>query len=79
LSLIDPSRITPRDLLIIGLVLVLAFWAWHEFVLIPGRLVDQLCERTSVLEADKASEEKTIALDEMNQICRERRPAIEGP
>jgi hypothetical protein len=79
LSLIDPSRITPRNLLIIGLVLVLAFWAWHEFVLTPGRLVDQLCERTNALETDKASEEKTTTLDEMSQICRERQPIVEGP
>ena len=79
MSLIDPSRITPRDLLLTGLVLVVAMWVWHEFVLIPGRLIDQLCERAGVLEPDKASEEGKAALDEMAQICRERRPIIEGP
>ena len=36
LSLIDPSRITPRDWLIIGIVLVVAFWAWHEFYVKPS-------------------------------------------
>jgi hypothetical protein len=79
LSLIDPSRTTPRDLLIVGLVLVAAIWIWHEFVLTPGRLNDQLCERVDVLEMDKMSEEARGALDEMSRICRERRPIIEGP
>jgi hypothetical protein len=51
---------------------------WHEFVLTPGRLIDHLCERASVLEADKASEGGKAA-DEMAHICHERRPIIEGP
>ena len=79
MSLIDPSRIIPRDLLIIGLVLIVAFWAWHEFVLVPARLIDQLCERTTVLEAATTNEEGKTALEEMSHICRERQPVIEGP
>ena len=55
-----------------------AIWVWHEFVVIPCRLIDQLCEHASVLETDNASEEGKAALDETAHICRERRPIIEG-
>jgi len=79
LSLIDPSRITPRDLLIIGLVLIVAFWAWHEFVVTPAKLIDQLCERTTALETTNTNEEGKSAIEEMSHICRERQPVIEGP
>jgi len=79
LSLINPSRITPRDWLIIGLILVAAFWLWHDLVLTPGRLIDQLCERLDAIKIDETSEEAKSALDEMTRICRERRPVIEGP
>jgi hypothetical protein len=77
LSLIDPSRITPRDWLFIGLVLVIGFWLWHEFVVKPARLVDQLCERAGVIEMDKTNEDARTALDEMTAICRERTPISE--
>jgi hypothetical protein len=79
MPLIDPSKATPRDWLVIGMLLVVVIWLWHDFALTPGRLVEQLCERADVLEMDKMSEEAKGALDEMTRICRERRPVIEGP
>jgi len=79
MALIDPSRTTPRDWLIVGIVVVVAMWLWHEFVLTPSRLIGQLCERADALEIDKTSEEARNTLDEMIQICRERQPIVEGP
>ena len=56
------------------MVLVVAFWLWHDFVVKPGRMIDQLCERADVLEMDKTNEDVRTALDEMTRICRDRRP-----
>jgi hypothetical protein len=77
LSLIDPSRITPRDWLIIGIVLVVAFWAWHEFYVKPSRLLDEVCERADVIELDKTEQDARMALDEMKAICGDRKPIDE--
>ena len=63
--------------MIIGAVLVVGFWLWHEFVVRPARLVDQLCERASVIEMDKTSEDARTVPDEMTTICRERKPIEE--
>jgi hypothetical protein len=72
LSLIDPSRITPRDWLFIGLVLVIGFWLWHEFVFKLARLVDQLCEPAGVIEMDKTNEDARPADDPRNMRARVR-------
>ena len=77
MSLIDPSRITPRDWLIIGIVLIVAIWLWHEFIVKPGRLLDEVCERTDVIELEQAKEDAQMALDEMKAICRDRKPIDE--
>jgi hypothetical protein len=61
--LIHPSRITPLDWWIISVVLVVAFWLWHDFVVKPSRTIDQLCERADVLEMDKTNEDVRTALD----------------
>lgn len=77
LSLIDPSRITPRDWLFIGVTLIIGIWLWHEFVVKPARLLDEVCERADVLEMDKTNEQARTALDEMSAICRDRKPIDE--
>jgi hypothetical protein len=76
MSLIDPSKITPRGGLIVSVVLIIAFWLWHDYIVLPGRMIDQLCERAGDLEPDKNSKD---VLNEIAQICRDRRPIIEGP
>ena len=76
LSLIDPTKITPRDGLIVGVVLIILFWVWHDYIVVPDRIIDQLCERAGDLKPDTNSKD---VLDEIAQICRDRRPIIEGP
>jgi hypothetical protein len=77
LALIDPSKITPRDGLIAGVVLIIMFWLWHDFVILPDRMIKQLCERADVLDPEKIDEDVRTALDEMTEICRGRRPIEE--
>jgi hypothetical protein len=52
LSLIDPSRITPRDWLITGVLLIVAFWLWHELIVKPTRLLDEVCEEDARMALD---------------------------
>lgn len=75
--MIDPSWITPRHWLIISVLLIVAFGLWHEFILKPTRLVDQLCERVGVLEIDKTDEDVRTVLREMTHICGDRQPIPE--
>jgi hypothetical protein len=77
MSLIDLSRIAPRDWLIIGVLMIVAFALWHEFILMPARVIDQLCERVTALDSDNSNEDIRTAIDEMAAICRNRRPIEE--
>jgi signal transduction histidine kinase len=56
---------------------MVAIWAWHEFVVKPARLLDEVCEHANVIELDKVDEDARTALDEMKAICRDRRPIDE--
>jgi hypothetical protein len=74
MSLFDPSRIEPRDRLIIGVLLIIGVWLWHESVVRPNRLLDEVCERASGIDLDKAAAGERVALDEMQAICRNHMP-----
>jgi putative copper export protein len=74
MSFVDPSQITARAWLIIGLCLVVGIALFHEFVVKPARVVDQLCNRAHILEVETIAADVRIALEEMNKICDERRP-----
>jgi hypothetical protein len=58
-------------------LLIVGIWAWHEFIVKPGRLLAEVCERANVIELDKVDEDARTALDEMKAICRDRRPIDE--